>query len=191
MRRAQLAEARRYFSEALAVQPGKPNALAHLAVLTGEKTYAERLRRYFDEADALLYLGHANLEQGKYEDAVTCFSKLTAFLPEYWHARVCLAAALSDAGRYREAADVYLSAMGQFPDTVMFPEKIVTAFDKLAQTAPPGSMEHYLYGKVLFQSGDFPKARRVLQACLAASEKKVVADELQRLEQTMLGAGML
>jgi len=178
-------EAERLFKAALTLSPGEPDLLAQLSVLTGEREYAERLRRYFDEADALYFLGLANMAQNKYPAAVECFRKLHEVLPDYREGKVMLAAALSGAGKYREAADLYNSAMQQKSDVLLFPEKIVTAFKNLAQDAKPESFEQYMYGRVLYQIGDLIGARDVLRKSLKASGREVVAEELERVDELL------
>jgi tetratricopeptide (TPR) repeat protein len=178
----------RYFKDALAAAPGAPEVLAQLSVLTGEARYAARLRRYFDEADVCYFLGLASMEQNKYDSAVDFFMKLHEFVPDYWDGEVLLAAALSGAGRYRESADRYRSAMSRNADTLIFPEKIVTAFRRLAQDAASDAAEHYMYGMVLHQAGDLTAAGNVLRRSYRASGRKVVADALRKVDESTRGA---
>ncbi|MDD2367015.1 MAG: hypothetical protein PHN84_12705 [Desulfuromonadaceae bacterium] len=177
------------FKEALAEAPGSPNVLAALFVLTGELTYIERLRRYFDEADVQYFLGLANMDQHNYSVAVDCFRKLHDIVPDYWSGKVLLAAALSGNGQQRESVELYSSAMSQNPNYVLFPEKIAESFRQVAENAGSGSYEEYLYGKVLHQTGNLLAAREVLQESSNNVGRQMVSQELATVNRAIEGAG--
>jgi tetratricopeptide (TPR) repeat protein len=185
-RRGDTGAALRLLRDLLVANPGDPEALAALAALEGSAEYARRLRRYFDEGDALYFLGHAYLNFGKPGEAVDAFRRLTVLFPEYREGRIFLAAALSDAGRPGEAVASFREAMKKNSDPVYFQEKILAAFRAEAGAAPPDGEDRYWYAKALRLYGRFAEARAVLEPLLAASGKKVVADELLDLDTLLL-----
>lgn len=185
-RRGGAGESRRLLRDLLDANPGAPEALAALAALDGGEEYAQRLRRYYDEGDALFYLGHAHLKFGQPRAAVDAFRKLTGLFPEYREGRVFLAAALSDAGRFKEAVATFREAMRKRSDTVFFPEKILAAFRAEAEAAPPDGEARYWFAKALRLYGRFAEARSVLEPLLAATGRNVVADELRDLDALLL-----
>jgi hypothetical protein len=59
----------------------------------------------------------------------------------------------------------------------------------LAQDAKPDASERYMYGKVLHQTGDLPSADNILRSSFKASGRRVVAEELRRVDEALRGAG--
>jgi tetratricopeptide (TPR) repeat protein len=188
-RRGDTGEAWRLLRDQLEANPGAPEVLAALAALDGGEKYAALLRRYFDEGDALYFLGHAYLKFGKPGAAVDAFRRLTVLFPEYGEGRIFLAAALSDAGRSREAVTSFREAMKKNSDPVYFPGKILAAFRAEAEAAPPDGEARYWYAKALRLYGRFAEARAMLEPLLAATGKKAVADELRDLDTLLRSAG--
>jgi Flp pilus assembly protein TadD len=79
--------------------------------------------------------------------------------------------------------------MARRSDTVFFQEKILAAFSAKAEAAPPDGEARYWYAKALRLYGRFAEARAVLEPLLAATGKRVVADELRDLAVLLRGAG--
>lgn len=146
---------------ALSKTPGDPATLAQLACLTGGESYAGKLYRYYDAADAQLFLGRACVESGQYAGAIGYLGRLTILLPEYAKGRIYLAAALGKTGSYVDAAKLYLSTTGENPGTVLLEDSIAPVFKRWAQD---GSLEAvYWYGIVLRQYGRFGEAQPYLE----------------------------
>lgn len=191
LRRGDRIAAAEHLERALREDPGNPSVLAWRAVLTGAPEDENRLRRYFDEGDALLALGQAALEAGDAPRAVEAFSRLTTLLPEYRDGWMCLAAALGEVGRPEEASRAFSNAMSLRDDTVMLGRHLLPAFAAWAMASPPDGYPRYFYGKVLHQYGQFAAARQALRDCLAASGRPEVAAELEQVERNMRLAGLL
>ncbi len=159
--RGQRALSAEFMLRALGRQPGDPDVLSQLACLTGDSLYTDKVFRYFDDIDALFFLGRACLETGSAEPALSYLTRLNSLLPDNPRIRIYLAAALSAAGRYREAAALYLATAGEDPGTVMLEEHILAAFRRWAGEGSAESL--YWYGIVLRQYGHFPEALLTLQ----------------------------
>jgi tetratricopeptide (TPR) repeat protein len=141
--------------------------------------------RYYDEIDANLFLGRECLKAGQSDRAVASLSRATDLLPGYVKARIYLAAALASSGRYRAAAQVYISTAGARPPLVILEERILPAFARWAQEGSPESL--YWYGVVARQYGRFEQARQSLARAVAAGYP-AAADELRSLHDTPPGA---
>lgn len=94
-RRGRPEEAAAFMREALARAPGNFRILAQLAVLTGERSYAELLFRYYDRMDARFALGLAFLNNNMPEQAVAELSPVAAELPDARYVAVELEKALA------------------------------------------------------------------------------------------------
>jgi tetratricopeptide (TPR) repeat protein len=189
-RRGDRAGAVELLKQALAEAPGDPDVLAQLAALTGDRSYVARLERYFDRFDAYYYLGRAFLENGDAVRAAETLQPLQQHLPNYWKGKMYLAAAKADAHQDLEATESFIAAMRQRSEPAMFQEKILPAFRRLAEVAPPEKSTHFWYGKVLRHFGLYAEARTVLRASLAASGRPEVAEELRGLDEFMRGVDL-
>lgn len=167
---------------ALTRRPGDPQALAALAVLTGEPGFAAQLNRYFDAADADYYQGIAALELGKAQLAADRLRAAEARIPESRDVALALAAALFEIGACDEASDRYVGAMKIRPEPIMWEAQILGGLGRCAASAPPDHFLRYLEGRALRQFGRFAEARSALEAAYAASGRETVARELEALE---------
>lgn len=185
------AEASFFMNKALQHSPGDPDILAHMFVITRQQKYAVKLNRYYDKADAEYHLGKAYFENGMADKSVHHFTELYSLLPEFRRGKLYLAAALSEAGDYRQSTSMYLEAMEQDNDPTMFPGPTLAAFKNWAEASPAGDIAWYWYAKVLRQFGEHVKAREILRTLAEITGQKIVSEELRALEAAMSQAGLL
>ncbi|HEY5997996.1 MAG TPA: hypothetical protein VI078_01670 [bacterium] len=126
----------RRLEETLARSPGDPFALAWLAALTGRDEPRRLLARYFDEADAAFLEGQAHLRLGHPQAAVEAFAAVNRILPGYRRGRIYLAVALGAAGRYEQAAELYLDTVRERPEPVLLEADVRRIFDGLVAAHP-------------------------------------------------------
>jgi tetratricopeptide (TPR) repeat protein len=134
--RNDLSKANYYFKKALQNNPGDPWVLSHLAVLSKDERWEERVYRYFDAIDAAFFLGKAHFEMGSYDEAVRYLSYVVDLLPEYRRGVIYLSAALGKTGRIKEAVDLYETAIKKRQDPIMLEEEVLDVFQSYADQAP-------------------------------------------------------
>ncbi len=174
--------------KALERTPGDPWVLADLTLLTGKTIYLDMLFRYFDDLDAHWFLAKEALSlKGKSHEAIQSALYVTQKLPEYRNGWIYLAAALSQAGRWEEAAQSYRHAIAIHPDPVMQEQAIIAIFENIAERRKDDAFALYSYGFVLRQFGHFSEALRVQKDALKLDpENKRIhreIDSLVRLSQ--------
>ncbi|HEY4123251.1 MAG TPA: sulfotransferase, partial [Rhizomicrobium sp.] len=96
-------------------------------------------------------LGNAYLNQGRYEDALTCFEAVLSTVPTY-------AAALAGSG------DAF-NILGR-------PVEARNAFEKLLALNPNDAAGHFGFGNVMTQLGKFADARHAFERAVALSPKQ-------------------
>jgi tetratricopeptide (TPR) repeat protein len=138
--RDDLSKAGHYFAKAFQNNPGDPWVLSHLAALSKDRKWEERIYRYFDAIDAAFFLGKAHFEIGSYDEAVRYLSYVVDLLPEYRRGVIYLSAALGKTGRIREAVDLYATAMKKRQDPIMLEKEVVEIFQRQADQ-DPGDVE--------------------------------------------------
>lgn len=183
--RGRLDEAVRLMRQALRRSPGHPAVLAQLACLTGDGSWIDQLLRYFDDFDALFYLGRACLETGRVERAVESFGSLVTRFPDHARGQVYYAAALGAAGRDAEAAAMFLSATEERPETVMLEGLILPSLERWARGGSPGAA--YWYAVALREYGRFPGALQAFERASAAGNP-AAAREAQELREIIAQA---
>lgn len=188
--RGRRGEAVALMRDALTEAPGDPAVLAQLAVLTEDPGPSDRVRRYFGDLNALFFLASAQMENGHPAQAAALLRQLVDRLPEYWKGKILLAAALADAGRDDEAVAAYLDAMGKRPEPVLYTEKVLPAFRRLAERSPAGDGAWYRYALALRQCGRYAEAREALGRSRAAAYATAVREELTTLGETIRRAGL-
>ncbi len=176
--------------EAIQNSPGDPSSLAYLAALTEQKQYKQQLLRYFDEIDAAFFLGKAYLETSNPGAAVQQFRYVTAMLPEFRKGFIYLAAALSEAGKYAEAANLYRKAMSMSPDPVYMEKQILQLFEELA-LKEPSALSYYSYGFVLRQFGHFGEALEQQQKAIQLDQtNQEIIEEIRKLQKVIATTNM-
>lgn len=189
--RGQREEAISLMEQALARAPGDPAILAHLEALSGEERYAALLHRYFGKVNALNELAIAHLQNGDATGAAELFRQLVDMIPEFWKGQVQLAASLADSGQDEAAAAVYLQAMAKRPEPVLYGDKLIPAFSRLADRATSDDLAWFWYAKILGQNGEYNEARAILRRLLNAKERPEVRRDLAGLEIIMSRPGLL
>ena len=173
------------FKDAIRNSPGDPSSLAYLAALTDHKEYKQQLLRYFDEIDAAFFLGKAYLDTSNAAAAVEQFRYLTKMLPEFRKGFIYLAAALSESGKYVEAANIYKKAMAMNADPVFMEKEILKVFAELSQKEK-SAISYYSYGFVLRQFGHFREALEQQQKAIALDQSnQAIEEEIQKLERVI------
>lgn len=153
--RGQSARAVTVLKHALDKNPGDPWVLSLLAALTEDRVYEDRMFRYYDDIDAAFFLGEANLELGKGEKAVEHFSDVVNRLPEYRKGFIYLSVALGSVGRYRQAAESYITALNMRPDPIFREKEIINIFMKwFGENPQDGGANAYL-ARVLNDFGQY------------------------------------
>jgi len=160
-------EAVQRYRNVLQDSPGEPDTLAGLTVAlekTGKGQEAENTRRdlfrYFDEADAMFFLGKSYWYAKDYQQSAKCFEQVVKWVPDYRKARIYSAAALGQAGRIDDAVREYWKATTQKEDPLLLQEPILTIFRKNANKLKT-SHAYYAYGVVLRQFGQFEEAYQI------------------------------
>jgi tetratricopeptide (TPR) repeat protein len=174
-----------YLEKAIRSSPGDPSSVAYLSALTGREEYKRQLQRYFDEIDVAYFLGKANLETGKPQEAVRYFQYLTAMLPEFRPGFLYLASAFGESGNYEEAATQYRNAISLGPDPVFFEKTILKTFEELSRQKNT-ALDSYSYGIALRQFGYFKEALIEQQKALSADAKNPeIAMEIKNLQKVL------
>ncbi len=165
--------------------PGDPSSLAYLKALTGQDQYENQLYRYFDEIDAAFFLGVAYLETERPESAVKYFQYVTRMLPEFRKGFIYLAAAMSQAGHYKEAATHYRKAISLNSDPVFRERELLKIFQELTLQEPT-AIHHYSYGIVLRQFGHFQLALSEQQKAIELdTSNQEIINEIHRLQKVL------
>ncbi len=160
-------DAVRLYQNVLQRSPGEPQTLAGITVAlekSGQQKQAEiyrrQLFRYFDECDAMYFLGESYWHAGDFQKSKNCFTQVTQWLPDYRKAHVFAAAALGKIGRTEEAVREYWKAAAIQEDPLLLQETIPTIFQENAvtQKTSPG---YFAYGVVLRQYGRFQEAHEM------------------------------
>jgi tetratricopeptide (TPR) repeat protein len=180
-RRGNRQAAAELFERAAARNPGDPFVLAQLAALTANPTYAFTIARYYSAADALFLVGAAQLEHGTHDHGVTSLNELLQRMPELWHARILLSAALGAAGDLDGAVREYRKAMAVRSEPAMMEEHIVPVFAAVAERGRNDARAQFDYALVLEQFGRFGEALSALRAAEASGGGAEVARALERV----------
>jgi tetratricopeptide (TPR) repeat protein len=122
-RTGRLPEAERGYGEVLAIDPEEPDALHLLGILVGSagdharaRALIERSLRHKPTAQAYVHLGHAQLGEGRVEEAIASFEAAIRREPNHAEAHHHLGNALSRMGRRAEAIAAYHRALAAKPD---------------------------------------------------------------------------
>jgi len=151
-----------YLKKAIARNPGDPWALAHLAVLTGEKSYKNKIIRYFSDVDAEYFTGMAALDNKRYATAVESFSYVINKIPEYRDGYVYLAIALGGVGRCAEGAEFFAQAMQKRREPVFKEKEIISLFECWVAKEPENLKARYFSATVSADFGLYGEAITIL-----------------------------
>lgn len=183
LRRGDSDRARLWFEKALAKIPGESFALAQLAALSREKTYRDRLLRYYGSVEADWLMGRALLEQGKAPEASACLKRIETGLPDFRRGSIYLAAALGGTGDVKQGAQQSLRAIDNRPAPVMLEEPILALFSQLATEYADDYLAHYRHGLVLSQFGFFRESLSALDRAFSMQPSDDVVRERDEVRQ--------
>jgi tetratricopeptide (TPR) repeat protein len=144
-----------HLKHALDKNPGDPWVLSLLAALANDKIYEDRMFRYFDDIDAAFFLGQAYLETGRNETAIKHFFYVVNRLPEYRKGLIYYSLALGAAGRYRQAAESYLTAINMRRDPIFRERDIINIFINWVRENPQDAGAKAHLGRVLEDFGHY------------------------------------
>ncbi len=171
---------------ALDKNPGDPWVLSHLAALTGEPFYKERLLRYFDDIDAEFLSGQAYLATYSFKEALKSFSYVVENLPEYRNGFIYLSLALGAAGKYDQAAEYYIQALSKGSDHVFHEKETLHIFRAWAGQDPENLKAQYYLGIVLQQFGYYEEALSILKGMIGKHpNSEEIRKNTQWLEQAL------
>lgn len=153
-----------YLKKTIACNPGDPWALAHLAAITGEMSYKDKIIRYFCEVDAEYFTGMAALDNKRYAAAVESFSFVINKIPEYRDGYIYLAIALGGVGRCAEGANFFAQAMQKRREPVFKEKEIISLFECWAAKDPENLKARYFAATVYADFGLYDKAITILSA---------------------------
>lgn len=185
-KRGRTVQAVEQLNEALARTPGDPFVLARLAALTGDDVYRQRIVRYFGEIDAAFLIGIARFEERTEDRGLSDLTATVRLLPEFWRARIYLAAALGETGDVATGTEFFRHAMADRQDQMMLEDRILPIFARAAAIAEDEGLTQYHYGMVLAQYGRWLDALEVLRETQAAHPRPQVARTIDQIE-SMIG----
>jgi tetratricopeptide (TPR) repeat protein len=180
--RGELSDAESNLLAALENAPGDPFVLAMLAAITGDASYEQTITRYFGETHTDFLVGLSLLQLGR-PGAARRIERTVERLPDYWRARLYLAAAIGAEGDPRRAADFYYDATRSRTEPVMLEERIVPVFATLVERAPTDQELRLRYALVLARFGRFEEGLDVLKATEAAPTPEIerAISEIERM----------
>ncbi len=144
--------------------PGDPFVLADLIALTGDPAYQASLVKFWSTLDGQFLLGRALVRFGRYSEATQALGYVTQRLPEFRDAKVLLAAALGQAGRFDEGARQYLEATELRLEPILASREIAHLFRNWSRSHPESIQVQLATAQVLHQHGHFVEALEILQS---------------------------
>lgn len=134
----------------------------------------------FISINKILTSGKLFYDGKRYEDALTCFKKVTKFDPKHFIAWNNLGAAYYALGELEEAQKTYEKVIELAPDHidtlfnlgVLFKvqgkyDKAVDLFKKVSRLTPTHPMVHTALGQILMDLGRFPQAEKEYQKSIS------------------------
>lgn len=148
--------------KALENNPGDPWVLSHLAVLTGDSLYKNRIARYFEEIDAEYFMGLAFIDNKQFENAARSLSYVLEKVPEYRNGLIYLAIAFGGMGDFARATEFYAKAMQKKREPIFCENEILHIFRQWAESNPQNTDAKIFLAMALQDFGHYDEALKIL-----------------------------
>jgi tetratricopeptide (TPR) repeat protein len=151
---------------ALKNNPGDPWVLSHLAVLTADTMYKNRIVRYFDEIDVEYFMGLAFLDNGLVHESMNSFLYLVNKNPEFYNGLIYLSLLFGANGDYDHAARLFIKVLESKGEPLFAENEISNIFRQWEKQNPQSTEVKFYTAMVMKYFGHYDEALDLFQKVL-------------------------